>query len=112
MKDTTLRDDDDHDTIDCPCAQPICRHSCDDHRDGTGADTNCRLSCSAYVSRSRMFGRRVFWAVVSSGWRPRNLRPAHPKRGHPTPRGRWTFPAAQLSALDDTRRVSREACCR
>jgi hypothetical protein len=61
MKDTTLRDDD-HDAIDRPCAQPICRHSRDDHRDGTGADTNCRLSCSAYVSRSRMFGRRVFWA--------------------------------------------------
>jgi hypothetical protein len=66
MKDATLRDDDHH-AIDRPCAQPICRHSHDDHRDGTGADTGCRsCHCSAYVSRSRMFGRRVFWALITS----------------------------------------------
>ena len=38
MKDTTSRDDDG--AIDHPCAQPICRHSRDDHGDGTGAATS------------------------------------------------------------------------
>jgi hypothetical protein len=69
MKDKSLRDDD-HDAIDHPCAQPICRHSREDHGDGTGA-TNCRLcTCSAYVSRTRMMGRRMFWAMTTSGKQP------------------------------------------
>jgi hypothetical protein len=70
MKDTTLRDDD-HSVTDHPCAQPICRHSRDDHRDRTGAESGCQLcACSAYVSRSRMIGRRLFWAMTTSGRRP------------------------------------------
>ena len=69
MKDTTSHDD--HGDTDHPCAQPICRHSRDDHRDRTGAETNCQLcTCSAYVSRSRMIARRAYWAMVSSGTHP------------------------------------------
>jgi hypothetical protein len=55
------------------CAQPICWHSRDDHRDGTGVTTNCRMcACSAYVSSARMIGRRLFWAWVKPG-RPTNI---------------------------------------
>ena len=70
MKDTSKREYD-HDTIDHPCAQRTCRHSRDDHGDGTGTTSGCRLcTCSAYFSRSRMLGRRMFWALASSGKRP------------------------------------------
>ena len=69
MKDVAPRDDD-RGPADHPCAQPICRHSRDDHQDGTGA-SNCQLcACSAYVSRSRMIGRRMFWALTTSGKQP------------------------------------------
>ena len=48
-----------------PCAQPICRHSRDDHL--YGIDDGCRLcKCSEYVSRRRMFGRRAVWAILRS----------------------------------------------
>ena len=71
MKDTSFRDDHHHGDADHPCAQPICRHSRDDHRDGTGTTTNCQqCTCSAYVSRSRMIGRRMFWALTTSGKQP------------------------------------------
>jgi hypothetical protein len=70
MKDTTRRDDD-HRVIDHPCAQPPCRHSRDDHGDRGGAETNCRLcTCEEYISRSRMIGRRMLWAMLSSGNHP------------------------------------------
>jgi hypothetical protein len=73
MKDTSLRDDTHGDT-DHPCAQPPCRHSRDDHGDSGGAETNCRLcTCSEYVSRSRMIGRRMLWAMLSSGTHPGSL---------------------------------------
>jgi len=75
MKDTSSRGTDG--AIDHPCAQPICRHSRDDHGDGTGADTTCRLcACSAYVSRTRMIGRRMFRAMTTSG-----KQPGHPGTG-------------------------------
>ena len=52
-----------------PCAEPSCRHPHADHRDGSGtgpeAGTGCRLcDCWIYTSRSRLFGRRVFWVTV------------------------------------------------
>ena len=52
---------------DRPCAEPSCRHLRTAHRDGTGpeAGTGCRLcDCWIYTSRSRLFGRRVFWATI------------------------------------------------
>ena len=55
-------------TGDKPCAQPICRHSRDDHGDGSGIDTHCQLCvCSAYVSRGRMIGRRLLGAFFRGG---------------------------------------------
>ena len=62
--------------VDRPCAEPSCRHLRTAHRDGTGtgpeAGTGCRLcECWIYTSRSRLFGRRVFWAtigMVGRGW--------------------------------------------
>jgi hypothetical protein len=61
---------------DRPCAEPSCRHLRTAHGDGTGtgpeAGTGCRLcDCWIYTSRSRLFGRRVFWAtigMVGRGW--------------------------------------------
>ena len=90
MKDVTPRDDD-RGPADHPCAQPICRHSRDDHRDGTGTTTNCQLcACSAYVSRSRMIGRRILAPdnLRQTTRTPRNiLRPGRPEafRKSPTP---------------------------
>ena len=94
MKDTTLRDDD-HGGIDHPCAQPICRHSRDDHRDGTGAGTNCRLcACSAYVGRSRMMGRRHVLGHDHLRQTTRGiLTAAYPKHGQRAARGsHWAPP--------------------
>jgi len=55
-------------TGDRMCAEGICRHSRDDHRDGTGAITNCRkCACITYVSRTRMIGRRLFWTLLTPG---------------------------------------------
>lgn len=59
--------------VDRPCAEPTCRHLRSEHRDGTGkgprAGTSCRLcDCWIYTSRSRLFGRRVFWAIVGRGF--------------------------------------------
>ena len=49
-----------------PCAQPICRHSRDDHGDGAGVDTNCQFcACPAYISHGRMIGRRILTALTS-----------------------------------------------
>ena len=55
--------------VDRPCAEPSCGHQHADHRDGTGtgpeAGTGCRMcDCWIYTTRSRLFGRRVFWATI------------------------------------------------
>ena len=55
-----------HTTAGRICAERLCRHSRDDHRDGTGVVTDCRkCACTAYVSRTRMIGRRLFWALLT-----------------------------------------------
>ena len=46
------------------CAQPICRHRRKDHVDGglSSGDSHCTVcTCSAYISRRRMIGRRLLW---------------------------------------------------
>jgi hypothetical protein len=50
------------------CAQPICRHLYEDHReaDPVSNDRPCtRCDCSSFVSRRRMLGRRILTAVFS-----------------------------------------------
>jgi hypothetical protein len=49
------------------CAQPICRHSAEDHRGGASAgdDVRCRrCTCTAFVTRRRLLARRLYWAVI------------------------------------------------